>query len=104
MMEGGDLAAGVRDLVTLDDDGVGGLGAEQVGRLVAGRIEGPEELAVFDVDFVDGVEGAQDLFVALEAEGAEEDGAEELALAVDADVEGVLLVVLELDPASRGRE
>ena len=61
-------------------------------------IDGPEELAVLDRDLVDGVEGAEDFFVGLEAEGAQEDGAEELALAVDADVEGVLLVVLELDP------
>ena len=101
---GGDLAAGVRDLLALGDDGVRGLGAQQVGRLVASRIDLPEELAVLHVDRVDGVEGLEDLLVGAQAESAQEDGAEELALAVDADVEGVLLVVLELDPASRGRE
>jgi hypothetical protein len=93
----------VRDFLAFGDDGVGRLGAEEVRRLVAGRIEGPEELAVLHRDFVDGVEGAEDLFVRLEAESAEEDGAEELALAVDADVEGVLLVVLELNPRTAVR-
>ena len=51
-------------------------------------------------DGVDGVEGLEDLLVGAQAERAQEDGAQELALAVDADVEGVLLVVLELHPAA----
>ncbi len=92
-----DLAAGVRDLLALVHDGVRGLGAEQV-RGLFGVSYGPEELAILQVDLVDGVEGLENLFVGLEAERAQEDGAEELALAVDADVESVLLVVLELDP------
>ena len=50
------------------------------------------------------VELAQDLFVGRQAEGAQEDGAEELALAVDADVEDVLLVVLELHPGAAVRD
>src|SRR5712691_2590816 len=51
-----------------------------------------------------GVELAKDLFVRRQTEGAEKDGAEELALAVDADVEDVLLVVLELHPRSAIRD
>src|SRR5215470_2002263 len=61
-------------------------------------IERPEELVVLHRNLVDGIEGLEDLFVGLQAESAQEDGAEELALAVDADVERVLLVVLELNP------
>jgi len=38
-MEGVTVRPEWRDLVTLDDDGVRGLGAEQVGGLVAGGIE-----------------------------------------------------------------
>ena len=50
------------------------------------------------------VELAQDLLVRRQAEGAQEDRAEELALAVDADVEDVLLVVLELHPGAAVRD
>src|SRR5205814_4779047 len=51
-----------------------------------------------------GVELAKDLFVRRQTEGAEENGAEEFALAVDADVEDVFLVVLELHPRSAIRD
>ena len=51
-----------------------------------------------------GVELAQDRLVGLEAEGPQEDRRRELALAVDADVEQVLLVVLELDPRAAVRD
>ena len=47
-----------------------------------------------------GVELAEDPLVRLQAQGAQEDGAVELALAVDPDREDVLLVVLELDPGA----
>jgi hypothetical protein len=50
------------------------------------------------------VELAKDLLVRGQTEGAQEDGAEELALAVDADVEDVLLVVLELHPGAAVRD
>ena len=63
----------------------------------------PGQLAVVRCDRVDRVEGLEDLLVGAQAEGAQEDGAQELALAVDADVEGVLLVVLELHPAAAVR-
>ena len=46
------------------------------------------------------VELTQNRFVAFEAEGAQEDRAVELALAVDADRQHFLLVVLELDPGA----
>ncbi len=95
----GDLASGRSNLLTLDGDGVSGTGSLQVAELTLGS-DLPAELAVGDVDGVDGVEGLEDLLVGTQAERAQEDSAEELALAVDADVEGVLLVVLELDPAA----
>src|SRR6266852_3876513 len=50
------------------------------------------------------VELAKDLFVRRQTEGAQEHGAEEFALAVDADVEDVFLVVLELHPGAAVRD
>ena len=58
----------------------------------------PEQLVVGQLDLVDRVEGLQNLFVRTQAECAQEDGAEELALTVDAHIERVLLVVFELNP------
>ena len=58
----------------------------------------PVQIAVAQRDALDLVEGAQNFFVRLHAQGAQENRAEELALAVDAHVENVLGVVLELDP------
>jgi hypothetical protein len=49
---------------------------------------------------VDRVEGLQNLLVGAQAQRAQEDRSQELALAVDAHVERVLLVVLELHPRS----
>ena len=49
------------------------------------------------------VERPQNVFVRTQAKSAQENGAEELALAVDADVQNVLLVVFELDPRSAVR-
>jgi hypothetical protein len=49
------------------------------------------------------VELAKDLFIGRQTERAQEHGAEEFALAVDADVEDVFLVVLELDPRAAVR-
>ena len=61
------------------------------------------QLAVLHVDGVDRVEGLEDFFVRAQAERAQEDGSQELALAIDADVEDVLLVVLELHPRTAVR-
>ena len=64
-----------------------------------GRRDGQREIGgVRHVDAHRRVELAEDRLVGLEAQGAQEDGAVELALAVDADREHFLLVVLELDP------
>src|ERR1700753_401148 len=77
--------------------------ADQVRRLVFGG-DGPVQLAVLHVDGVDRVEGLEDLLVSTETKCAQEDGPEELALAIDADVERVFLVVLELDPRTAVRD
>ena len=59
----------------------------------------PEQLALADQDAVPLVEGLQDVRVGLEAQRAQEHRGQELALAVDAHVQQVLGVVLELHPA-----
>src|ERR1035441_4074699 len=54
-------------------------------------------------DAIDGVERAQNVLIRTQAQRAQEDAAQELALAVDAHVQDVLLVVLELDPRAPAR-
>ena len=76
------------------------LHAEQVGRLLAGGIERPVKLLVANRDAVRGVEALQNVFAGTQAEGAQENRAQEFAFAVDADIEHVLLVVLELYPGT----
>ncbi len=92
---GGDLAPR-RDhrLARPVEDGVRELHALQA------RGHVPVQLLVLDGELVDAVEGAQNLLVGLQAERAQEYRAVELALAVDADIEQVLVVVLEFHPAS----
>ncbi len=63
----------------------------------------PEQLLVLDGDVADVVERAQNLGVGLETQRAQEHGAVEFALAVDTDVQQVLVVVFEFDPASAVR-
>src|SRR6267142_4213173 len=65
---------------------------------------GPVDLPVLDVQLVDVVEGPDDLVGAAQAEGAEEDRRQELSLPVDAHVEQVLGVVLELHPRAAVRD
>ncbi len=60
----------------------------------------PVELAVAQRDALDLIEGAQNVFVGLHAQRAQEDRAQEFALAVDAHVQNVLGVVLELHPGA----
>ena len=60
----------------------------------------PVEIAIAQRDAFRLIERAQNFFIRLHAQRAEENGAEELALAVDAHVENVLGVVLELDPGA----
>src|SRR5581483_9333327 len=66
--------------------------------------DGPVDLAPLDVELVDVVERPDDLVRPAQAERAQEDGREELALPVDAHVQQVLRVVLELDPRSAIRD
>ena len=79
-------------------DAVRKLHAHQIRRLVGCRIERPEELVVANHQPVGGVERLQNVFAGTQTERAQEDRAQEFALAVDAHVEHVLLVVLELNP------
>ena len=63
-----------------------------------------EQLAVLGDDPVDLVEELEDVLVRAEAQGPQENGGQELLLAVQADPEEVLRVVLELDPGSPVRD
>src|SRR6185295_10014400 len=99
-----DLASGVRDfLARLRLDAVRQLHAQQVGRLLAGRIKRPVKLVIADDEPVHGIERAENVFAGTQAEGAQENRAQELTLAVDANVEHVFLVVLEFNPRSAVR-
>ena len=62
-----------------------------------------EDLLVLEADRLDAVEGLQDLGVRAQPKRAQEDRPEELPLPVDADVEEVLGVVLELHPGAAVR-
>ena len=76
-----------------------------VGQLAVDQAFGkvPVQVAVAQRDALDLVERAQNFFVRLHAQGAQENRAEEFALAVDADVQNILGVVLELDPRAAVR-
>ena len=63
----------------------------------------PVQVAVAQRDALDLVEGAQNFLVRLHAQRAQENRAEEFALAVDAHVQNILGVVLELDPRAAVR-
>src|SRR6266851_4050777 len=58
----------------------------------------PEKILVAQRNALDLIEGAQNVFVGLHPQRAQEDRAQELALAVDAYVENVLRVVFEFHP------
>ena len=99
-----DLAAGVRDLFAAL--GLMLCASFRPSRLVGRSMPGSSvqnSFLSFSADAVDGVERAQNVFVGTQAQGAQENRAQELALAIDADVEDVLLVVLKLDPRSAVR-
>src|SRR5262249_19044435 len=89
------------DLLALAHHGLA-LGVDRVGELEADQvlIHAPQELLVLDGDLADAVERAQHLIVGLQAQGAQEHAAVEFAFAIDANVEDVLVVVFEFDPAS----
>ncbi len=95
----GDLLAGLDRGVGLRNRDV--LGRAQPDEAVA---DGPELRVLPHVDLLDGVEAPDDLVVPAQAECAEEDGRQELPLPVDADIQQVLRVVLELDPRAAVRD
>ena len=94
------------DLAALRHDGFAGLVVDRVRQLQADQIvvDIPQQFAVFDVDFADAVERAQNLLVGFETERAQKHRTVKLALAVDTYVKQILVVVLELDPASAIRD
>src|ERR1039458_215672 len=94
------------DLLALSHHRIAALGGDGVRKLQAGEIliHVPEQLLVADFHFADAVEGAQNLLVRLQTQGAEEYRAVEFALAVDTYVKDILVVVLELYPAAAIRD
>ncbi len=97
---GRDFAAGVGNLFALDHNRMSRLGAQQVGGLSEIFADLPGQLAVVYLDGVGQVEGLENVLVGAQTEGAEKDGAQELALAIDTNVERVLLVVFKLYPGA----
>ena len=90
----GDLAALRNDGFVLGGDRFRELQTEQaLGNL-------PEQLLVLDGDLADVVKRLENFRVGLEAQRAQEHRAVEFPLAVDADVQQILVVVLELHPAA----
>src|SRR5215813_2834308 len=91
----------MRDLFArLRLDTVRQLHADEIGGLVTVRIERPVELLVANDKAVNRVERLENVFARTQSERPEEDRAQKLALAVNADVKHVFLVVLELNPRS----
>ena len=79
------------------------LHTQQVGRLLGTWFQRPEQLLVADGNTIDGVERAQNFLVRTQTQRAQEDGAQELAFAIDTHVQHVLLVVFELNPRTAVR-
>src|SRR6185369_812574 len=95
----GDLLALLHGEVLARDDDV--LGGAQADEAVA---HAPVDRSALQEQLLDAVEAADDLVGAAQPERAQEDRGEELPLAVDADIEEVLRVVLELHPRSAVRD
>ena len=94
-----------RDLLAALDREVAGLdvtGGAQPDQAVGDRPL--QRRSLVQGDAIDRVEGADDLVGAAQTERAQEHRRQELPLAIDADVEQVLLVVLELHPRSAIRD
>jgi hypothetical protein len=95
------------DLLALCHDHVLGLRiADLVARLAADQVtaERAEQVLSFPAHRHRLVEGAEDLRIGRETQGPQERRREELPLPVDAHVEDVLLVVLELHPRAAVRD
>src|SRR5438270_3029975 len=81
-------------------DAVRQLQAQQVGGTLNAALQDPTQFLVFQADLVHGVKRAQDVFIRTETQSAQKDGAQEFALAVNADIEHVLLVIFEFHPGA----
>jgi hypothetical protein len=77
-----------------------------MGQLKPGQalVDGPEELVVADTDAGYAIERAQNLLVGLVAQGAQKHRTVEFSLSVDTNVQDVLVIVFEFDPASPVRD
>ena len=96
---GRNLAAGVRYLLAaLADNAMAELHAEQVRRTGDARFQRPVDLLVLQREAVDRVEGAQNVFIGTQPQRAQENRSQELALAVDANIQNILLIVFEFHP------
>ena len=89
----------MRNFVTrLRLDAVRQLHAQKIRGFFARRIQRPEQLLVADNQAVGGIESLENVLAGTQAQRAQKNRTQELALAVDAHVENVLLVVFELNP------
>src|SRR6185437_16656308 len=79
-------------------DAVCQLQSNQVGRFLYAALQHPAQLLVFQADAVNGVKRAQNVFIGAQSQRAQKDRAQEFALAINADVENVLLVVFKFNP------
>ena len=98
---------GPPDLLPLGHDDLVGLRIHDVELGLAPcepRGDIPENLLCVQSDVLHAVEGFQDLLVGLQAQRPQEDGPQEFSFAVNAHVEDVLGVVLELHPTSPVRD
>ena len=76
------------------------LHAKQIRWLVTRRIQRPEQLLVADYETVCRIERLQNVFAGTQSKSAQENRTQEFALAIDAHVENVLLVIFKLNPRS----
>src|SRR5438445_581893 len=94
-----ELATRVRNLLTrFILDAARQLHSQQVCRLIAGRIESPIQLFVPNDQAIDRVERLQDVFARTQSECAQKNRSQELAFAIDANVNHFLLVVFKFHP------
>ncbi len=98
------LAAGVRNFFSaLVNDAVREFHPQKTGGLLDAWLQGPVNLLVLQRNLVYGVERLQNIFIGAQSERAQEDSPQELALAVDAHIKNVLLVVFKLHPGAAVR-
>src|SRR5215510_7792133 len=96
---GRDLAPGMGHFVpALVFNAVRQLESHQVCRTLNAGLQDPAQGFFLQADAINGVKRAQNIFVRTQAQGAQKDGAQELALAVNAHVQNIFLVVFKLHP------